>query len=206
MRSLVAALLLVAMTSIATAEPRRSITIVHEFHVREPGGEAIKTLKAMSKTEVKAVVSAGCTAMANGCAKGAPQIRAAAAVPGLVIAEGENVYITGQVLKQRGDEFWGIYAAPKGYAPCRAALGKVSVTEGSAFNTTIKNQSDIKGLWFHAMVPAGTSAKPSSVHAYFLVQYVPAGTEGRLGCMSDGSNPWRCAGSGECQRIVGSLN
>ncbi len=206
MRTLIACLLTIALTPTATAEPRRLITIAHEFHVSEAGGETIKILKAMSEAEVKAIVTAGCTALAHGCAKGVRQIEPAAKVPGTVIAEGENVYITGQVLKQQDDKWWGIYAAPKGYTACRAALSKASLTAGTVFDTTIKNQTPIKGLLFHAVVPPGTPDKPSSVHAYFLVQYVPIGTEGRLGCMSDGSNPWRCAGSRDCQRIVGSLN
>jgi hypothetical protein len=117
----------------------------------------------------------------------------------MVIAEGENVYITGRVLKQEGDNWWGIYPAPRGYAACRAALGKASLTTGSVFDTTIESESATKGLLFQAIVPAGSPGRPSSVHAYFLVQYVPAGTEERLGCLPDGSIPWRCAGAGECR-------
>ncbi len=206
MRTLIAFVLITAIAPIATAEPRRPMTIVHEFHVSEPGGETIKPLKQMSKAEVQAIVTTGCTALAHGCPKGVHQIEPAEKVPGMVIAEGENVYITGQVVRQQGDEWWGIYAAPKGYTACRAALGKVSLTAGSVFDTTIKSQATAKGLLFHAVIPIGTPDRPSSVHAYFLVQYVPVGTEGRLGCMSDGSNPWRCVGSRDCQRIVGSLN
>jgi hypothetical protein len=69
----------------------------------------------MSEPELR-VVRAGCAAQAYGCPKDLNHIIPAARVPGMVIADGENVYITGQVLKQQDDEWWGIYATPKGMA------------------------------------------------------------------------------------------
>lgn len=206
MHPLIVALLLLAMVPVATAQPRRPITIAHEFHVSEPGGEAIKILKQMSKTEVQAIVTAGCAALPHGCPENVGQIELAARVPDMILAEGENVYITGQVLKQQGDEWWGIYTAPKGYTACRAAISKLSVTAGSIFETTIVRHAPVSGLLFHALISNGRPSKPGSVHAYFLVQYVPVGAENQLGCMSDGSYPWRCIGQRDCQRIVGSLN
>jgi hypothetical protein len=110
-----------------------------------------------------------------------------------VIAEGENVYITGQVLKQQDDEWWGIYAAPKGYTACRAALSKVRVTAGSIFDTTIASRTIPRGLLFHALISSRRAEKPGSVHAYLVVQYVPVGAEMRLKCMSDGSPALRIA-------------
>ena len=145
MRILFAALLIIAITPTATAQPRRMFAIAHEFHVSERGKETIKTLKEMSKAELRTIVTAGCAALANKCAKLAGQIQTAATVPGMVIAEGENVYITGRVLKQQDDKWWGIYDAPKGYTPCRAALGKASLTAGSVFDATIAKSNPHQG-------------------------------------------------------------
>jgi hypothetical protein len=206
MRALVAILLIIAITPAATAQPRRLITIAHEFHVSEGGKGTIKTLKEMNRAELRKIVAAGCAALTDKCAKLADQIKPAATIPGMVVAEGENVYITGRVLKQQDDKWWGIYPAPKGYTACRAALGKASLTTGSVFNATISSRASTPGLLFQAVVPTGAPDEPSSVHAYFLVQYAPAGSEGRLGCMPDGSNPWRCAGAGDCQSRAETVN
>jgi hypothetical protein len=206
MRILITALLLVAIVPITTAQPRRPITIFHEFHVSEPGGETITPLKEMSEAEVRAMVVEGCAQLHHRCSTDLENIRPASKIPGMVIAEGERVYITGRVLRQQGEEWWGIYAAPKGYTACRAALSKVSLAEGSVFDTTIKDHPPERGLLFHAVISSGKSNRPSLVSAYFLVQYVPVGTEGRLGCMSDGVNPWRCTGPKNCKQVVGSLN
>ena len=206
MRSLVIALLLLIIVPIATAQPRRPITIVHEFHVSEAGGEAIKTLKEMSKTEFQAIVTAGCAALGQGCSEGRGQIRQAASVAGTILAEGQDVYITGRVVRQQGEKWWGIFDAPRGYTACRAALSKLSLTEGSIFNATIESDPVFRGLSFYAVVPAGRQHERNWINAYFLVHYVPIGTEARLRCMPDGSNPWLCKGTKDCQRTVGLLN
>jgi hypothetical protein len=193
MRILITALLIGGITVTAAAQPKRPVTIAHEFHVSEPGGKTTKTLKQMSEPELRAIVTAGCAALAHGCPRDLSHIIPAARVPGMVIAEGENVYITGQVLKQQDDKWWGIYAAPKGYTACRAALSKVIVTAGSMFDTTIASRASPRGLLFHARISNGRAEKPGSVHAYLVVQYVPIGAETRLKCMSDGSPALRIA-------------
>lgn len=204
MRILFIALLLLAIVPIAAAQPRRPIVIAHEFHVSERGGEAIKILKQMSKTEFQAIVNAGCAALRQGCSEGKGQIRQAANLKGTIIAEGQNVYITGRIVRQQGETWWGIFDAPKGYTACRAALSKLTLSEGSIFNTTIESDSDLRGVAFYAVVAAGKDGG-NWINAYFLVQYVPIGTEALLGCMPDGTNPWLYKGTKECQRIVGSL-
>jgi hypothetical protein len=193
MRSLISALLIGGMSLTAAAQPKPPVTIAHEFHVSEPGGEATKILNQMSEPELRAILRAGCAALAHGCPKDLSHIIPAARVPGMVIAEGENVYITGQVLKQQDDEWWGIYAAPKGYTACRAALSKVRVTAGSIFDATIASRTIPRGLLFHALISNRRAEKPGSVHAYLVVQYVPVGAEMRLKCMSDGSPALRIA-------------
>jgi hypothetical protein len=205
MRALVIVLLLLAIGPIAIAQPRRPITIAHEFHVSE-AGEPIRTLKQMSKTEFQAIINAGCASLGQACREGKEQIRQAASVPGTIIAEGQNVYITGRVVRQEGEQWWGIFDAPRGYTACGAALSRVSLSEGSIFNTRIESGPDFRGLSFYAVVPAGRPNGGNWINAYFLVHYVPIGTEARLKCMPNGSNPWLCKGTKDCQRIVGSLN
>jgi hypothetical protein len=183
----------------AAAQPKRPITLVHEFHVSESGGATMTLLKNMSKPELRAIVTAGCGAFPHGCSTEVSQIEPAAEVPGVIIAEGERVYITGQVLQQRGDEWWGIYVAPQGYTVCRAALGKASLAVGSIFEAKIASGASPRGLLFHALISNDRESAAGMVHAYFVVQYVPVGTETRLGCMPNGSSPWRCSG-GDCQR------
>jgi hypothetical protein len=200
MRTLITALFMIAITSVTAAQPKRPITIMHEFHVSEPGGGSMTLLKDMGETEVRAIVTAGCAALPHGCSKEVSQIKPAAEVPGIIIAEGENVYITGQVLKQQGDEWWGIYVAPQGYTACRAALSKASLTAGSIFEARIASGAPPRGLMFHALISSGRESKAGMVHAYFVVQYVPVGAETKLNCMPDGSSPWRCTRE-DCQRV-----
>jgi hypothetical protein len=205
MRALLIVLLLLAIGPIATAQPRRPIIIAHEFHVSVVG-EPIRTLKQMSNTEFQAILNAGCASLRQACGSGKEQIRLGANVPGTIIAEGQNVYITGRVVRQEGEQWWGIFDAPKGYTACRAALSRLSLTEESIFNTRIERGSDFRGLSFYAVVPTGRPGGGNWINAYFLVHYVPIGTEARLKCMPNGSNPWLCKGPRDCQRIVGSLN
>jgi hypothetical protein len=60
MRTLVAVLLIIVTAQAAAAQPRRPITIAHEFHVSEGGKETIRTLGEMTKAEQRKIVAAGC--------------------------------------------------------------------------------------------------------------------------------------------------
>src|SRR5262249_50903012 len=107
------------------------LLVAHEFHVTEGGGFINKTLKEMGSREFQTILTAACAAYGVDCSSAAGGIRQAAEIGSPIVGQtSSNVYITGNVIKHDGEEWYGIYRAPLGYEICDAKLnyGGMSIT------------------------------------------------------------------------------
>jgi hypothetical protein len=185
----------VFLGSLSFVRAEEVMLVANEFHVTEGGGFIGKTLKEMGAPEFEALATAACAAFAfvADCSSAVDAIRKAAEIANP--AAGPNVYITGDVTKHAGEEWYGIFRAPVGYEICDARLdyGRLSITGPSTFNTSIVRTATDNGLGFYAVIPKNRSTR-QWLDAYFVIKYVPSGTVGENKCAPTGSNPWLCKG------------
>jgi hypothetical protein len=185
--------ILIASVSFVQAE---EMLVANEFHVTEGGGFVSKTLKEMGSPQFQALVTAACAAYGADCSSAAATIRKAAEIGAPIVGrEGSDVYITGNVTKHDGEEWYGIFRAPNGYEICEAKLdyGHMSITGPSTFNTAIVRTLNENGLGFYAVIPKNRPSR-QWIDAYFVIKYVKSGATGLNMCAQTGSNPWLCKG------------
>jgi hypothetical protein len=190
-------LLFVCLYAASAALCRAEVILVaHEFHVTEGGGFINKTLKEMNSNEFQAAMTVGCAAYGVDCSKAAIAIRKGAEIGGTVVGQaGSKVFITGDVTKQAGEEWWGIFRAPVGYEICTVHndYNRMSITGETTFNTTVLRTPNDNGLGFYAVIPKNRPVG-QWVEAYFVVKYVDSGSMGQNQCVPSGTPAWQCKG------------